>query len=140
MPTGAGASGCTAQLVPFQTALVPPPVARHAVVLRQDTLSRANNELGTRCPVHAVPFQLSANAPAAVGLNHEPTAVHALAAEHDTGSGSVNDAFKNAGKLFNYQLIPNHTSDSAPATKKTLLFQPPTAMHALTAVQETPYR
>jgi hypothetical protein len=37
LPSGGGASGWVAQLTPFQTALVPSLVARHAVAVTQAT-------------------------------------------------------------------------------------------------------
>src|ERR1700730_18253735 len=83
---------------------------------------------------HVLPFHRSATVPKP-GAVVDPTAVHAVTAEHETAESSVNGAFGTAGVGTMVQFMPFQRSASATVDPDASLVVP-TATQLLALTQE----
>ncbi len=96
--------------------------------------------LGVVWAAHLVPFQPSANVASATGLLVKaPTAVHALAAGHDTPARMLPLPPLASGDVWIVQLAPFQRSARVSWTS-ALVMKYPTAVHAALDVHDTPLR
>ena len=98
---------------------------------------------GTDWTFQLVPFQRSTRANRLLSLFMNPTAVHAVAAVHDTSTSSPGTAPRGKGVGWIVQLVPFQRSASVnglPIIAVGLEAKDPTAVHSLGAVQDTPLK
>src|SRR5947209_9752304 len=88
--------------------------------------------------VHAAPFQASTSGAVDVDPSEEPTAVQAVAAEHETPS-SVLDVLPGGVRVaWIVQLRPSQRSASGSVTPPVDVLPKPTAVHAVADEHDTP--
>ena len=113
------------------------PTAVHTLGPVQDTdlswLKVAPLGVGAACTVHVLPFQDSTRLETVPELLTKPTAVHELAAAHDTPFMAFRLDWLMGSWIFH--LLPSHVSASG--TVKPGLPSSPTAMHAVAELHDT---
>jgi hypothetical protein len=116
-------------------------VAVHAEGEEQETLLKKSpvpsvpDGVTADCTVHVVPSHRSASSPESVF----PTAVQAEAEVHETAF-RVYPVLAVVGDGWMLHVAPFHSSATVPSALNELSNEPPTAVHAVADVYETPVR